>query len=96
MQRITHILITTKHRAVWYAQVPEGTDLTPTTLTNLKNCRLAIRWHTTGGFQELAHVGPNSNTRVGNPADIAVVHDITSVTLVTPEAAEKWITHKNQ
>jgi hypothetical protein len=39
-----NILITTAHRGVWFAQVEESKDLTTETLTDLKNCRMAIYW----------------------------------------------------
>lgn len=32
------LLITTKHRGVFFAQAPEGTDITDTKILGLKNC----------------------------------------------------------
>ncbi len=88
-------LITTKHRGVFFGQVDEDTDLTPTTLTGIKNARMAIKWHTKNGVMELCETGPNNNTKVGDKADIDVLHDVTAVFNVTEEAAEKWINHSN-
>lgn len=89
--KMKNILITTKHRGVWFAQVEQDKDITQTTLTNLKNCRMAIRWNTTGGLQELCGVGPNSGSKIGHTSDIEVMHDITAVFSVTDQAAEKWM-----
>jgi len=85
-----NILITTQHRGVFFAQVEESMDLTPKTLTKLKNCRMAIYWGTKRGIMELAEDGPNSNSKIGSPADVDVMHDITAIFLVTDKAAEKW------
>lgn len=85
-----HILVTTKHRGVWYAQVEENTDLTTTTLTNLKNCRMAIYWGTTRGLHQLCETGPTETSRISAPADISILHDVTAVFAVTDKAVEAW------
>lgn len=85
-----NVLITTQHRGVFFAQIDENADLTQKTLTNLKNCRMAIYWGTTKGVMELAHEGPNKNSKIGAPADVDVMHDVTAVFNVTDKAAEKW------
>lgn len=86
-----NILITTKHRGVWFAQVEDGEDLTSTTLTNLKNCRMAIYWGTQRGLHQLCETGPTESSRISAPADIEVLHDVTAVFSVTQQAAEVWI-----
>lgn len=83
------ILVTTAHRGVFYGEVPEGYDLTQTPMA-LKNARCAIYWSTTGGFAELAQVGPNSGSKIGAKADIEALHDITAVLSVTDQAREAW------
>lgn len=86
-----NIIVTTQHRGVWFAQAEDGADLTPKTLINLKNCRMAIYWGTTKGLQELAETGPTSSSKISAPADIPVLHDVTAVFSVTDKAAEKWL-----
>lgn len=86
-----NILITTEHRGVWFAQVPEDKDLTPTTLTNLYNCRMAIYWGTTKGLQQLCETGPTESSKISAPADIPVLHKITAVFSVTDQAAAVWM-----
>lgn len=87
-----NIIVTTQHRGVWFAQVEEGKDLTAKTLTNLKNCRMAIYWGTDKGLQQLCKTGPTKDSRISPPSDIEVLHDITAVFSVTDEAAEIWTT----
>lgn len=84
------VLVTTQYKGVWFAQVAAGTDLTPTTLTDLKNCRMAIKWNTTKGLQELADVGP-VNSKISPATDIRVLHGVTAVFDVKPEAEELWL-----
>ena len=84
------VLITTAHRGVWYAEVSEKTDLTQKTLTNLKNCRMAIYWGTTKGIQQLCETGPTSSSKISATSDIAVLHDITAVFSITDKAVLSW------
>ena len=84
------ILITTAHRGVWYAEAPEDMDLTPKTLTRLQNCKMAIRWSTTRGLQELCSEGPNDNSKISLASGIHVLHDVTAVFEVSEEAAKVW------
>ena len=85
-----HILITTAHRGVWYAQVEQNADLTTESLTNLKNCKMAIYWGTTKGLHELCQTGPNKSSRISVAADIPVLHKVTAVFDVTDKAAALW------
>lgn len=87
------LLITTKHRGVFYAEAQSNADLTQSTLTDLKNCRMAIRWNTTKGLMELAEDGPNEKSKISSPANIAVLHDVTAVFEVTEKAKAAWISH---
>ena len=89
-----NVLITTQHRGVFFAQVEDSTDLTQKMLTNLKACRMAIYWGTTGGVMELAQEGPNKNSKIGAVCDVDVMHDITAIFSVTDKAAEKWLNEK--
>lgn len=90
-----NILITTQRKGVWFAQVPEDKDLTPTTLTDLKNCLMAIYWGTTKGIHQLCHTGPTESSRISAPADILVLPEVTGVFAVTDKAAEQWQKHLN-
>lgn len=89
-----NIIVTTAKKGVWFCQVDEKMDLTPRTLTDLKNCRMAIRWGTTRGIQELADTGPTRSSRISVASDIDVLHDVTAVFAVTDVAAKKWIAHE--
>jgi len=84
-------LITTKHRGVWFAQIEEGKDITSETLTDLYNCRMAIKWGTEDGLQQLCNTGPTERTKMSSVSDIAVLHHVTAVFNVTDKAALKWL-----
>ena len=85
-----NIIVTTKHRGVFFGQVADDADLTNTT-PRLENARCAIYWGTTGGVGELAKTGPTKKSRIGTPATIVALHDITAVFAVTDEASKKWL-----
>ena len=86
------ILICTIHKGVFFGEIPQDTDLTQRTLTDIKNARMAIYWGTTRGIMELAETGPTSKSRIGAPATIDVLHDVVAVFNVTEQAAKKWLT----
>lgn len=88
---LKNILITTAHRGVWFAQVPQDKDLTPTTLTDLKNCRMAIYWGTTKGLHQLCETGPTESSKISAMADILVLNQVTAVFSVTDQAAAVWM-----
>lgn len=86
-----NILITTEWRGVFFAQIDENADLTPRTLTNLKNCRMVIQFGTTRGLMQLCQSGPTERTTLSDPADIDVAHGITAVFSVSDDAAKKFL-----
>ncbi|MFC3568381.1 DUF6948 domain-containing protein [Paracoccus simplex] len=83
------ILVTTKHRGVFAGLVQADQDLAAPTMA-LKEARMAIYWNTKRGLMELCQAGPNSGSRISAPADIPVLHDITAVFDISPEAWIKW------
>jgi len=83
------ILVTTQHRGVFFGRVEDDQDMNARTMP-LKGAKCAIRWETTKGIAELAEVGPNANSRIGSPADIEALHDITAVWAVTEQAEQAW------
>lgn len=83
------ILVTTKHRGVFAGLVPDDQDMTATTM-RLEHARMAIRWGTTGGVAQLAESGPTANSKIGAPATIEALHDITAVWNVTDSAWKGW------
>ena len=83
------VMVTTKHRGVFAGLVPADADLTTPTLS-LKSARMAIRFGTTKGVQELAETGPTGKSKISAPSDIPVLHDVTAVFNVTEAAWAKW------
>ncbi len=80
------VLVTTKHRGVFYGRLVEETETTAT----LEGARCAIYWGTTGGFLQLAATGPTTKSRIGARSPRLTLRDVTSVSDVTPAAAEAW------
>jgi len=82
------VLVTTKHRGVFFGYID------PETLTNstvaLTDARMAIRWGTTQGVQQLAATGPTDSSKIGAACPIPALHDVTAVFAVSKEAQEKW------
>lgn len=80
------VLVTTAHRGVFFGYATETGGST----IKLRAARLCVYWSTDlRGFMGLASHGPNSNCKIGPAADIEL-RDITSVSEVTPEAADRW------
>lgn len=84
------VLVTTQHRGVFCGYLPEGTDVSQRTLRDMKRTRMAIRWGTTRGVAQLAETGPTAVSKIGAPADLAVLHDITAVWMVRDVARLAW------
>ena len=80
------VLVTTAHKGVFFGYAIETGGLT----IKLRSARLCVYWSVDlRGFMGLASHGPNGSCKIGPAADIEL-RDITSVSEVTPEAAEKW------
>ena len=82
------VLVTTAHRGVFYGYIRE--DQTAEKTLALEKCRCAIYWSGTKGFLGLAAHGPEANSTIGAIAPKVLLHDVTSVSECTPEAAEIW------
>lgn len=83
------VLVTTKHRGVFAGVLEDGQDLAATSMP-MKGARMAIYFGTTRGLLELAETGPTSKSRISAPADIPMLHDVTTVFSITDEAWAKW------
>lgn len=80
------VLVTTVHRGVFfgYAKDIDGATI------NLRRARNCVYWHqSVKGFLGLCSTGPNSECRVGPPANMTI-YDITCVAQVEPEAVKQW------
>lgn len=83
------VLVTTQHRGVFAGLIPADADLSARSMP-LRRARVAIYWGTTKGVLQLAEEGPQRSSRIGAPADIPMLHDITMIADITPEAWAKW------
>jgi hypothetical protein len=81
-----YVLVTTEYRGVFAGF---ATDTTGETIT-LRAGRNCLYWSKAmKGFLGLANQGPDSDCRIGPPADIQL-RKVTSVTHITPAAQAKW------
>lgn len=83
------VLVTTAHRGVFAGEIADDQDITAKSMP-LKNARMAIYWGTTKGVMQLCATGPTSSSKISAPADIPVLHDITAIFDITPEAWAVW------
>lgn len=83
------VLITTAHRGVFAGEIADDQDIAAKAMP-LSNARMAIYWGTTRGVMELCETGPTKSSKISAPADIPMLHDITAIFTITPEAWAKW------
>jgi hypothetical protein len=81
-------LVTTAHRGVFAGLIDPDTIHERT--LSLEQARCAIYWAGTAGFLGLASIGPAPGSRIGAPADLPVLHDVTSVAEMTAKAWAAW------
>lgn len=84
------VLVTTQHRGVFAGEIPDEQDIAAKAMP-VQNARMAIYWGTTKGLMQLCQTGPTTSSKISAPADIPMLHDITGIFTITPEAWEKWL-----
>ena len=83
------VLVTTQHRGVFAGLIDDDQDIHARSMP-LKQAKMAIYWGTTKGVMELANTGPTNRSKISLAADIPVLHDITAIFEISPEAWAKW------
>lgn len=83
------VLVTTEHRGVFAGLIPDDQDLAAKAMP-LKAAKMAIYWGTSKGVMELAATGPTTSSKISAAADIPMLHSITALFDITPEAWTKW------
>lgn len=88
-----HILFTTEYKGIFCGIVSDDFDLTAKTFCNVDRCRMVIRHRTGKGVQGIAQQGPTKDCLLSAETHCPVMHGVTAVFSITPEAAEKiWPT----
>ena len=86
---MNHVLITTKHRGVFFGGLIEERDNGETVV--LKDCQNCIYWNTeVHGFLGLAAGGPTESCKVGPAVPKTTLYAVTSITECTDEAVKAW------
>jgi hypothetical protein len=83
------VLITTEYRGVFAGLIPDDQDLTARSMP-LMAAKMAIYWGTQRGLMELCERGPTENSKISAAADIPMLHGITAVFDISPEAWNVW------
>ena len=84
------VMVTTKHRGVFFGYAPNGHEAMRTGIITLKRCRNCVQWRRLKGFLALAVSGPSDHCRVGPAACEAELEGVTACVKVLPEAAQRW------
>lgn len=80
------VLVTTEYKGVFFGYAEDTSGKT----IKLRAGRLCVYWTSDlRGFMGLATMGPGAECRVGPAADI-MLHGVTSVVEVSPEAVQRW------
>lgn len=79
------VLVTTEYRGVFYGYAADTSGDT----IKLNRARMAIRWGTTRGINELAETGPTRDSKISARADIDL-RKVTAVFEVTEAAMKAW------
>ena len=84
------VLVTTEHRGVFFGMVPEMPESLSGEIV-LRDARNCLCWSAgVRGVFGLAAAGPSEDCRVGPKVPEMRLAKVTSVSLCTPEAAERW------
>lgn len=84
------LVVTTKHRGVFYGYGIEPKDDIPNTI-RLESARMCVSWSSSiRGVLGLAACGPDKSCRVGLKVPAITVNDITAVIKCSPKAVEAW------
>jgi len=82
------VLVTTINKGVFFGYASVGVKNKSITIKNARNC---FYWSADmKGFLGLAASGPSSSCKIGPKVPELTLTDVTSVSVVTPEATEKW------
>lgn len=83
------VLVTTEYRGVFAGLIEDGADMSARAMP-LKDAKMAIYWGTTKGVMELCESGPTNKSRISAKADVPMLHGITAVFDIAPDAWKKW------
>lgn len=84
------VLVTTAHKGVFFGLYPIDGDRETKTVT-ITQAQMAVYWPAEQrGVLGLASTGPIDGCRITPAVPEITLHEVTSITKTTPEAAEAW------
>jgi len=90
MNSLKPVIITTSYKGVFFGKI--NPDHKTSKILEVHDCRNVRYWSSeTNGFQGLSNNGPNKDCKISTKSGGEVVlHEVTSVTFCSDEAAKKW------
>jgi hypothetical protein len=82
------VIVITEHKGVIFGYA-DPSDFDKRSFP-MQGTRVALKWGTDTGVNQLAETGPSDQSQVSAKCDAPMVHDIIKVLSVTNEAEERW------
>ena len=86
--KLTPVIVTTKHRGVFFGELESYDDDRKTAI--IHNVRCAVQWRNIRGFIDLAVNGPGADCRISPAAPKMTVTDYTGIIECSEEASSAW------
>lgn len=84
------VIVTTIHKGVFFGFLATNADRNAKTVT-IEKAQMAVYWPSDQrGVLGLAAQGPVPGCKIGPAVPEMTLHEVTSITTTTPEAAEAW------
>lgn len=89
-QSMIPVMVTTAYKGVFFGYYPANGDREAKTVT-IEQAQMAVYWPSEQrGVLGLASTGPVNGCRITPAVPEITLHEVTSITKTTPEAAEAW------
>jgi hypothetical protein len=88
MKQNDYVMVTTKHRGVFFGRLADASQEGSVRLTEAQNC---VYWSADcHGFLGLASRGPTEGCRIGPAVPELLISDVTAVVGCTEDAIKAW------
>lgn len=85
------VLVTTERKGVFFGFLPASVNREAAKTVTIENAQMAVYWpNQQRGVLGLAGAGPVAGSRITPAVPEITLHEVTSITKTTPEAAEAW------
>lgn len=85
------VLVTTEKKGVFFGYLPSSVDREAAKTVTIEKAQMAVYWPPEQrGVLGLAGIGPVAGCRISPPIPDITLHEVTSISRTSPEAAEAW------